>query len=63
MQFVEVKKGKRVEAIDVSWWAKTENDLIKTEQELNRPHNGRAERLSNKVGEIKPRSTLELPLE
>ena len=63
VQFVEVKKGKRVEAIDVSWWAKTENDLIETEQELNRPHSGRAERLADTVVEIKPRSTIELPLE
>ena len=63
VQYVEIKKGKKVTHIDVSWWAKAQEDLIETEQELNRPHSGRAERLAETVVEIKPRSTLELAFE
>ena len=58
VQYVEVKKGKRVDAIDVSWWSKETDALIETELELNRPHNGRASRLADTVVEIKPRSNI-----
>jgi hypothetical protein len=49
IKFAEVKKGRAVVAITISWWRKNEDELKLAFQELRRPRVGRKARLSGKA--------------
>ena len=49
VKFVEVKKGRAVVAITISWWRKNEDELKQAFQELRQPRIGRKARLSGKT--------------